>query len=52
VCAFVQFQYSVTLSNTISKLPEVGAEATKHVGAFVIQFNILIYMCAFVGINK
>jgi hypothetical protein len=32
----------ITLANAISKLPEDGAEAPKHVGAFVIIINILI----------
>jgi len=34
----------MSLSNAISKLPEDGAEAPKHVGAFVIHFNIYIYI--------
>ena len=33
--------------NTISELPEDGAEALKHVGAFVI-----IYICSFVDTNN
>jgi len=44
----------MSLANTISKLPEGGEEAPKHVGAFALQFNILKYVCvcAFVGTNK
>jgi len=30
------FNNFITLTNTISKLPEDGAEAAKHVGAFVM----------------
>jgi len=33
---YQQFEYFITLANTISKLPEDGAKALKHVGAFVI----------------
>ena len=38
--------------NTISKLPEEGAETQKHFGAFVIQFNIYIHIYIFVGTNN
>jgi len=48
VSVIVSFYYN--LANAISKLPRDGAEAPKHVGAFVIQF-VLIYVCAFVGTN-
>jgi hypothetical protein len=34
--------YDRTSANTMSTLPEDGAEAPKHVGAFVINY---IYMC-------
>jgi hypothetical protein len=34
------------------QLPENGAEAPKHVGEFVIKFNILIYTYEFVATNK
>jgi len=37
-------QGDVTLANAISKLPEDGAEAPQHVEAFVILFNISIYI--------
>jgi hypothetical protein len=33
-------------------LPGGGAEATKHVGAFVIEFNVLICVYVFVGTNN
>ena len=38
------YKHFITLLNTISKLTEDGAEEQKHVGAFVIYFNILIYI--------
>jgi hypothetical protein len=42
--------YSITVANTISKLPEDRAEAPKHVGTFVILFNILIYIYTYIYI--
>ena len=48
VSIIVPFYYN--LANAISKLPEDGAEAPKHVAAFVIQF-VFIFVCAFVGTN-
>jgi hypothetical protein len=48
--AFAKVIYK--LANAISKLPEDGAEAPKCVEAFVIKFNTLIYIYAFVGTDK
>jgi hypothetical protein len=39
----------MTLVNTVLELHEDGAETLKHVGAYVIKFNILKYVCTFVG---
>ena len=36
----------------IPKLPEDGAEAPKYVGAFVVKFNVLIYMCMYTFLYK
>jgi hypothetical protein len=36
----------------ISNFPEGGPAAPKHIGAFVIYFNVLIHVCAFVGTNN
>jgi hypothetical protein len=46
------FNSVLTLTTTISKLPADGAEAPKHVGTFVIYFNIYISEHLLVQINN
>ena len=43
-----QLHIYITILNLTSKLPEDGAEAPKHVGAFVIYMCV----CAFVDTNN
>ena len=44
VSVFDKVINSITLANTISELPEDGAEAPKRVGAIVIYIYIYIYI--------